>query len=108
MSFPIVVVQTGTGQTTPVAVDDMQTPFNVGLSCVVSATATFSVEYSLQDPMAAGYTAGGATWHAATGFSAITATTGGALTIPCKAIRINASANTGTVTMTVVQSGPGF
>jgi hypothetical protein len=101
------ITQTGTGRSNICAVDDFQTPFSVGIGAkLVSGSATFNIEYSFDDPMAAGYTPAGATWYVASGFSALSATTGGSFTIPCKAISINITANTGTVTAQIVQAGP--
>jgi hypothetical protein len=73
---------------------------------VTSGTPTFNIEYSLDDPNAAGYTVAGATWYVATGFSALTASTGGAIIIPCRAICINITSGTGAVTASIVQAGP--
>jgi len=88
-------------------VDDFQTPFNVGIGALVTAgSPTFNIEYSFDDPNASGYTVGGATWYVATGFSAQTATVGGALIVPCRAICINITSGTGAVTASIVQAGP--
>lgn len=101
------ITQAGTGRSNVCAVDDFQCPVNVGIGAkLVSGSATFNIEYSFDDPMADGYTAAGATWYVATGFSGVSASTGGSLTIPCKAISINITANTGTVTATIIQAGP--
>jgi len=101
------ITATGVGRSNICAVDDFQVNFNVGIGAkLVSGTATFNIEYSFDDPMAAEYTASGATWYVATGFSGVSASTGGSLTIPCKAISINITASTGTVTATVIQAGP--
>ena len=101
------ISQTGTGRSAVCAVDDFQTPFNIGIGAkLVSGSATFNIEYSMDDPMADGYTAAGATWYVASGFSGATASTGGSFTIPCKALSINITANTGTVTATIIQAGP--
>jgi hypothetical protein len=100
------ITQTGTGRSGVCAVDDFQAPFNVGIGAALTGSATFNIEYSMDDPMAAGYVASSATWYIAPGFSGATASTGGSLTIPCKAISINITANTGTVTVTPIQAGP--
>ena len=100
------ITATGVSRSNVCAVDDFQAPFNIGIGAKVTGTATFNVEYSMDDPAAAGYTAAGAAWYVATGFSGATASTGGALTVPCKAISINITANSGTVTATIIQAGP--
>jgi hypothetical protein len=101
------ITRTNTGRSTVCAVDDFQTPFNVGIGAkVVSGTPTFNIEYSFDDPMADGYSAGTATWYVASGFSGVSASTGGSFTVPCKAISINITGGTGVVTASIVQAGP--
>jgi len=101
------ITKSGTGRSSPCAVDDFQSPFNVGVgAAITSGAATFNIEYSFDDPMADGYTVASATWYVATGFSAVSASTGGSFTVPCKAICINITSGTGTVTASVVQAGP--
>lgn len=100
------ITKTGTGRSTICVVDDFQTPFNIGVAVSISATATFTVEYSLDDPNAAGYSAASAAWFVAPSFTSGSAAIAGAITIPCRAISINASANAGTITAKIVQAGP--
>ena len=56
------ISQTGTGRSAICAVDDFQTPFNIGVGAKLTGTATFNIEYSMDDPMAEGYSASTATW----------------------------------------------
>jgi hypothetical protein len=100
------ITQSGVGRSNICAVDDFQAPFNVGIGAKLTGSATFNIEYSFDDPMAEGYSAASATWYVASGFSGLTASTGGAFTVPCKAISINVTINTGAVTATVIQAGP--
>ena len=100
------LTKTGTGRSGICVVDDFQTPFNIGIAVTLSATATFTVEYSLDNPNAAGYDPTAANWFVAPGFTSGSAAVAGALTIPCRAICLNVSANTGTVTANIVQAGP--
>ena len=100
------ITVTGVGRSNVCAVDDFQVPVNVGIGAKLTGTATFNIEYSFDDPMADGYTVAGATWYVATGFSAVSASTGGSFTVPCKAICINITSGAGTVTASVVQAGP--
>jgi hypothetical protein len=100
------LTKTGTGRSTICVVDDFQTPFNIGIAVALSSTATFTVEYSLDDPNASGYSAAAASWYVAPGFTSGSAAIAGALTIPCRAISLNVSANGGTVTAKIVQAGP--
>lgn len=100
------LTKTGTGRSAICVVDDFQTPFNVGVAVSLSATGTFTVEYSLDDPNAAGYSPASATWYVASGFTSGSAAIAGAITVPCRAVSLNVSANTGTVTAKIVQAGP--
>ena len=100
------ITATGVSRSNVCAVDDFQAPFNVGIGAKLTGSATFNIEYSFDDPMADGYSAASATWYIASGFSGLTASTGGSFTVPCRAISINITANTGTVTATIVQAGP--
>ncbi len=99
---------TDEGRSEIVALDDFQTPFNVGLAANITAgTPTFSIQYSLDDPNAVGYDKDTALWFGVTGLSAITADTAAALTIPCRAVCIYmATGQTGTVELKTVQAGP--
>jgi hypothetical protein len=100
------ITKSGTGRSAICVVDDFQTPFNVGVAVSISATATFTVEYSLDDPNAAGYSPATANWYVAPGFTSGSAAIAGAITIPCRAICVNVSASTGSVTAKIVQAGP--
>ena len=100
------ITKAGTGRSAICVVDDFQTPFNVGVAVSISATATFTVEYSLDDPNAAGYSPATANWYVAPGFTSGSAAIAGAITIPCRAVCVNVSASTGSVTAKIVQAGP--
>lgn len=96
---------TGVGSSGVEAVSYFTNPFNVGLAAVLTGTATFTVEYSMQDPMEAGYSAASANWFAVTGLSAVSASTAAALTVPCRAVRVTIASGAGTVTLYVQQAG---
>jgi hypothetical protein len=99
---------TDAGRSAIIAVDDFQTPFNLGLAADITAgTPTYSIQYSLDDPGASGYNKDTALWFSVTGLSAATTDASAGLTIPCRAISIYmAPAQTGTVQLKVVQAGP--
>lgn len=105
MQYPS-ISKTGTGRSGIRVVDDFQTPFSIGIAATLTGTATFSVEYSLDDPNADGYSAATATWFAVPSMSGLSATTGGVLNIPCRAVSINVASGAGTVVVKLVQAGP--
>ena len=102
---PISVSQTGTGRSAVIAVDNFTNPFNIGLYASLTGSATYNVEISPDDPMDAGYVASSATWFAAPNFSTLSAASSGQLVVPCKAVSINITANTGTVSLKIMQAG---
>jgi hypothetical protein len=53
MMTPMTLAKTGTGRSAVIASDSFQNPFNVGLVIVVTGTATFNIEISMDDPMLA-------------------------------------------------------
>jgi len=99
---------TNAGRSNIVVVDDFQPAFNIGLAAVItSGTPTFSIQYSLDDPEADGYSAGSANWFDVTNLSGVSADTATGFTIPCRAISIYmGAAQTGTVELSIVQAGP--
>lgn len=98
---PITISKTGTGRSAVVVPDSFQNPFNVGLLITVTGTATYNIEISMDDAMTGTPT----TWAAATGFSALSASAVGSMTIPCHAMSINITSGTGTVLAQIVQAG---
>ena len=102
----ITVTRVAAGSSTVRAVSFFTNPFNIGLAAVLTGTATFTVEYSMEDPTNEGYVAASATWFPVTGLSAVSATTSVGFTIPCRAIRVTlAEASTGSVTLYIQQAG---
>jgi len=96
------VSQTGTGRSDVIAADNFQGIFNIGLLIALSGSATFNIEVSPDDPVAA--TPSG--WFTVSGLTGLTAGSAISLTVPCKAISINVTGGNGKVTLTTVQSGP--
>ena len=96
---------TGTGTSPIYGVDNFQAPFNVGIGVSISATATYSVQYTFDDIQADNYVPASGTWFTSSDFSAISAAKGASFTIPCRGIRLNVSASTGSVTIQIQQAG---
>jgi hypothetical protein len=81
--------------------DREQAPFNVGIGCVVTGTATYNVEHTFDDVQNAAVTP---TWFQNTALNGQTGTAQGSYSFPVAALRLNVTAGAGTVTMTVLQS----
>ncbi len=100
MGMPTLLTANGTGTSAVIWFPDwMQTPFNIGIQCVVAGTATFNVEHTLDNidvtqigPFsgnANATTAANATWVANPGITLATTTINGNYAFPVRALRIN-------------------
>lgn len=90
-----------TGATAPVVMDINQSPFNVGIGVVISATGTYTVEHTFDDIYDSTVTP---TWFPNTGLTSQTANKDGNYAFPVAAVRLNVAANTGSITMTLIQA----
>ena len=102
---PIVLTQTDTGSSSMAVLDHYQTPFNVGLGCVISGTPTYTVEHTFDDVLAEGVTP---TWFPHPDLTDQTADADGNYAFPVRAIRVTVSAVgdvADSVTATVIQAG---
>lgn len=106
MSMPAInYTVTGIGVSPIFAADHFQSPFNIGVGVTVSATATYTVQYTFDDIMADGYVPASGTWFTDATFGTATATKSAAMIIPCRGVRLNVSASTGSVTIQIQQAG---
>lgn len=77
--------------------------FNIGIEIEVTGTNTSKLQYTLDDVQDPTITP---VWIDHATLTGLGASTAGALTTPCKAVRLNVTAYTnGSVTMQVVQAG---
>lgn len=92
--------RTGVGTTNVIVPDWHLTPFTIGNQVIVTGTVTFNLEYTMDSEDAPQ-----TNWFVFTGWSALTASTAGIFEIPCRGLRINVTAGTGSVVWTMVQAG---
>lgn len=81
--------------------DHHRDPVNIAIGCVVSGTVTYTVQYTYDDPNAVA----SPTWFPMAALTAQTANADAALTMPVAAIRVNATAGTGSVLCHIIQAG---
>ena len=107
MSYPVITLtQTGTGSTTKIVVPDtFKNPFNIGIGCVVTGTVNYTIEHTFENVLAAGFSAGSATWFPNSGITSKTANTDGNYAYPVNGIRLTVNSGTGTVTAYILQAG---
>lgn len=104
---PIRVTVTGVAASAPIAISNYSVPCNVGIGIKISATATYTVQFTFDDIFAAGFNPATATWYNSSDTNVVAATTNQMTNIafPVVAVRLNVTASTGTATMTVIQAG---
>jgi len=101
---PIRLTQAGVGSTAVVPLDIHSRPFNVGVGCILTGTATFTVEHTFDDPQASGFDAATANWLPNTGLTSKTASADGNYAFPVRAVRLTIASGAGSVQMTVIQA----
>lgn len=106
MSFPVIkLTKTGTGRSTVHVPDTFQNPFNIGVGCVVSGTATYTVQHTFEDVTDPAFNPATATWFDNSGLTAQTGNANGNYAYPVNGISVNVTAGTGTVTVYLLQAG---
>lgn len=104
MANPVYRTYTTTGEKDPIALNYYQTPFNAtaGVWLVSSATATFGVEFTLDDPQSAS-----ARWYDDPTLGPTSNADGvTSYLFPVTAVRLNISAISGSVEFKVLQGMP--
>lgn len=94
------VTQTGVGTSVWIPVDNKQACFGIGFGCVVSGTVTYDVQHTFDDIFDADVTPIAFTHSSVTGK---TANQDGNYAFPIRAMRLNVTAGTGSVTITILQ-----
>jgi len=94
------VAVTGVGTSAWIPVDFTQNAFAIGFGCVTSGTVTYDVQHTFDNIYDSTVTPTAFTHSSVTGK---TANQDGNYAFPIKAIRLNVTAGTGTVTITILQ-----
>lgn len=106
MSYPVITMtQTGTGSTTARVPDTLLNPFNIGIGCVVTGTATYSIEHTFEDVTSPTFNPASATWFKNSGISSKSANQDGNYAYPVNGIRLTIESGTGSVTAYLLQAG---
>ena len=98
---PKTIQVTGVGTSAWVPVDFYKLPVNISLHAQVTGTITGTIEYTVSDVWDPAVTP---VAFPVTGMSGISANTPGNIAFPIRAVRINNSAGTGTLALTIMQS----
>lgn len=104
---PVVFTITGTGTSNVMVPDQYISPFNVALGVTVTGTSTYTVQYTFDNALAEGYSAASGNWVDHPSLTAQTASKDSNIAYPVGGIRLNVTAGTGTVRLTIIQAGGG-
>lgn len=97
----------GTVTSRIVAMDTFMSQFQATVACVVTGTATYTAQYTLDQIQADGYSPSTGNWFNITDLAAKSATLAASIDFPVTGIRLSQSAGSGSVAMTVLQTGAG-
>lgn len=102
---PTIVVQTGTGSSSPVPMNLGVNPFNVGMGVVVTGTVAYTVQYTFDDVWDINYNAATGNWFDHPALLSQSGNMSGNFAFPVSAIRLTINSGTGTAVLTIIQSG---
>lgn len=97
----------GAVTTNIVALDTFATQFQTSIGCAVTGTANYTVQYTLDNVLANGYTPSSGTWYDITALAAKSATLSAYVDYPVTAVKMVQNSGNGSVVMTVLQTGAG-
>lgn len=89
------------------APDNYISPFNLGLSVVVSGTVNYTVQYTFDNIFANNYDPSTGTWSDHPSLTAQTTTKDSNIAYPVTGVRVKLNSGSGTVTFTIIQAGGG-
>ena len=102
---PVTVTTSGTSVSSPVVVDYLISPFNIGFGVVVTGVATYTVQHTFDNPFVAGFDPATATWFNHEDLVSQTTSQDGNYAFPVRAIRVNQSSGAGSTSATFIQAG---
>ena len=102
--IPMIRSQTGAGSSSMAVFNHLQSPFNVGIGCVVTGTVNYTVEHSFDDPQLG---AAAMTWfpHDDTALVGATTNQNSNMAYPVTASRVTVNSGAGSVAVTYIQAG---
>lgn len=100
---PKTITQTGVGTTAWIPLNRMQTPFNVSLGAVISGTVTYTIQHTFDNVLDPTIAQGTITAFDNVNMTAQTTNSTGNYAFPVAAVRLNITAGTGSVALTILQ-----
>lgn len=91
-----------------VALDYFAMNFQVSLNCQVTGTVSYTVQYTFDKIQEAGWTPATGNWTNHPSLTAQTATKDSNIAYPVTAVRMTQASGSGSVVLTVIQTGGGY
>jgi hypothetical protein len=88
-----------------VPIDQYISPCNIAVGCIISGTVNYTVQHTFDNIFALNFDPATATWFNHPTLAAQIANADSNYAFPPRAIRVTKNSGTGTVSMTIVQSG---
>jgi len=101
----IVLTASGVVASSVAAMNLNESPFAVGFGVAVTGTVTYTVQHTFDDVYASTFVPASATWYSHATVAAQSTSQDGNYAFPVRGIRVNITAGTGSVIMTVLQAG---
>lgn len=98
---PVTLTVTGVGTSAPVPMDFRAQNFNIGFGCEITGTATYGVQHTFDDIYNPAITP---VWFNHAFVNGVTTNMDGNYAFPIRAMRLNVSASTGSVTINILSS----
>lgn len=104
---PVVFTITGAGTSNPMVPDQYISPFNVSLGVTVTGTVNYTVQYTFDNVMGAGYNPASGNWIDHPSLTAQTVSKDSNVAYPVGGIRLVVASGSGSARLTIIQAGGG-
>ena len=105
---PVVLTTSGVSVSAVCPLDLHTAPGNTALGVVITAPATYTVQYTYDDVYSPTFNPGAATWFPHATLVALSANGDGNFAFTPRGVRLNQTAGAGSAILTVMQSGLGM
>ena len=103
MAKPIILTTSGTSASSVAPLCHFVNRFNVSVNTVVTGSATYTLQFTADDPFASNFVPASANWKSHPSMTSATISDIVEFTAPVRAVRINQTAGAGSVSATVIQ-----
>lgn len=103
MARPMILTTSGTSASSVAPLCHFVDRFNVSVNTVVTGSATYTLQFTADDPFASNFVPASANWKSHPSMTSSTISDIVEFTAPVRAVRINQTSGAGSVSATVIQ-----